>query len=44
MYACAECGRAVIVVEGHAPIKACECEAAILATASVSLAGAGRVE
>jgi DNA-directed RNA polymerase subunit RPC12/RpoP len=30
-YKCAECGMAVIVIPDEAPIKACTCEAAIIA-------------
>ncbi len=30
-YKCSKCGLAVIVLEGEEPIKACTCEAAIIA-------------
>lgn len=44
MYRCAECGMAVIILEGHDPIKACTCSAPILAEASVTLVGKGGVK
>jgi DNA-directed RNA polymerase subunit RPC12/RpoP len=40
MYKCSECGKEVIVLEGEV-IKACECEAPIIAEAEASMNGAG---
>lgn len=39
-YRCAECGRAVAVVEGNM-IRACACEAGVIAEMSATARGAG---
>lgn len=41
MYKCSSCGLAVIVI-GHNKIKACKCEAPIIAAMSVKLIGEGK--
>jgi len=43
-YECAGCGLAVIVLPDHEPIRACSCDAAILANASAALAGRGGIK
>ncbi len=42
-YRCAECGMAVIVPQGEEPIRGCACTGAIVADATVTLAGVGAV-
>lgn len=44
MYKCSKCGMAVIVVPNHAPIKACKCEAAILADLTAVTKGVGGIK
>lgn len=43
LYTCAGCGLAVIVL-GEQKIRACRCDAAIIAHASVDMAGRGGVK
>lgn len=43
-YQCAACGLAVIVLPDHEPIRACTCDAAIVANASAALAGRGGIK
>lgn len=43
MYHCAECGMAVIVLPGEDPIKACTCDAPIVAEARAHCEGQGGV-
>ena len=40
-YTCAECSLAVIIVPNEDPIKACTCDAPILAHAEATLVGMG---
>jgi len=40
-YKCSECGLAVIVLEGEEPIKACKCEAPIVAEMEGNATGSG---
>ncbi len=42
-YSCAGCGLAVIVLDGQT-VRACTCDAAIVADMSVTLAGRGGVK
>jgi len=43
-YTCSQCGIAVIIPEGQEPIKACFCEAAIVANAEATAYGVGGVK
>lgn len=40
-YYCSQCKLAVIVLQGHEPIKACTCNAAIIAEINAGLKGSG---
>jgi DNA-directed RNA polymerase subunit RPC12/RpoP len=44
MYKCSKCGMAVIVIKDHAPIKACTCEAAIIADLKAGLKGTANIK
>lgn len=44
MYRCAKCNLAVIVIPDHEPIRACKCEAAIIAEMDSTLKGVGGVK
>jgi hypothetical protein len=43
-YRCANCNRAVVVLPGCDPIKACKCDSAITANMSASTYGTGAMQ
>jgi hypothetical protein len=43
MYHCQECGMAVIVIDGEEPIKACDCDAPIVAELAATCEGRGGI-